>query len=145
MARHLTLYDFRDIDLMLAAEDAADELGQVSTENLADALGMDDDRKAVGSRMAWMRRYGVFEFDEQRKLWRLTRGGQRVIEAKRVAAAGDALDDVPDEAMVDVMAHVTQRYRRGDPVMATLLRREFLFGTKPQSAAYRQNGKRRRR
>jgi hypothetical protein len=31
--------------------------------------------------------------------------------------------------MVEVMSHVTSRYRLGDPVIASLLRREFLFGT----------------
>ena len=143
MAKHLTLYDFRDIDLMLAAQETAGEDGQLSTEDLADKLGMSDDMRAVGSRMAWMRRYGVFSFDEQRKLWRLTRGGERVIEAKQQAAIEDDLKEVPDAAMVNVMAHVTARYRRGDPLMATLLRREFLFGTTPNSAAY--NGRRRRR
>jgi hypothetical protein len=142
---HLTLYDFRDLDLMLTVAEHVNEDGEISTHDLAGELGMDSDVQAVAVRMSWMRRYGVFSFDENRRMWRLTRGGQRVLEAKQQAASTPALEAVPDAALVDVMAHVTSRYRHGDPLTATLLRREFLFGTKPGSAAYRKNGGRRRR
>jgi hypothetical protein len=30
------------------------------------------------------------------------------------------------------MANITSRYHHGSPMMAHLLRREFLFGTKPR-------------
>jgi hypothetical protein len=94
--------------------------------------------------MGWMRRYGVFERHEG-GLWRLTRAGERVLLARKQAAALESVADVPDGALVDVMAHVTSRYRRGDPLMATLLRREFEFGTRPGSVAYQQSRRRRRR
>jgi len=32
--------------------------------------------------------------------------------------------------MVEVMAHVAKRYRFGDPIIATMLRREFAYGTR---------------
>jgi hypothetical protein len=35
------------------------------------------------------------------------------------------------------MAHVTTRYRLGDPLMATMLRREFAYGTSPRSTVWR--------
>jgi len=142
---HLTLYDYRDLDLMLAANEIANEDGYFSTEDLAMRLGMEDDLRAVAMRLAWMRRYGVFTLDENRRLWRLTRAGERHIEAKQIAAASDSIEIVPDEALIDVMAHVTSRYRHGDAVTATLLRREFQFGTSPQSAAFRDGRPRRRR
>lgn len=139
---HLTLYDFRDVDLMhkLAAEGGA---GGLTSKELAEALGMPDDVQAVGMRSAWMRRYGFFDFDEERKLWTLSDGGERIIEADTKASAIEKLDELPDEAMVDVMAHVTSRYRHGETLNATLLRREFAYGTAPHSAAY--NGRRRGR
>jgi hypothetical protein len=140
MARRLTLYDFRDLDLMLKLEEASGAEG-ATTQELADALGMDDDSHAVGTRSAWMRRYGFFDFDEEKRLWTLSAGGKRIAQAKLRAAAANKIDAVPDEALVGVMAHVTSRYRLGDPMMATMLRREFAFGTSPHSAAW--NGKRR--
>lgn len=142
---HLTLYDFRDLDLMLAASEVANEDGLFTTDDLASALKMDDDHRAVAMRLAWMRRFAVMDRDENVGAWRLTRAGERHIEAKQLAAASDAIEVVPDEALIDVISHVTSRFRHGDAVTATLLRREFQYGTEPHSVAYRQNGRRRRR
>jgi hypothetical protein len=122
------LYDFRDLDLMLAVEEAIGDDG-VSTADLAKALGLDEEAQSVAVRMAWMKRYGVFSFNEKRRVWSLTDGGNRVLEANRRSLNGSALDKVPDESMISVMAHVTDRFRRGDALHATLLRREFMFGT----------------
>lgn len=142
---HLTLYDFRDLDLMIASSETSNDDGLFSTEDLATALKMEDDMRAVAMRLAWMRRFGVMDRDETLGMWRLTRAGGRHIEAKRVAAASDAIEVVPDEALIDVMAHVTSRYRHGDAVTATLLRREFQYGTEPRSVAFRKRDGRRRR
>lgn len=141
-----SLYDFRDLDLMLKVADLGDNEGWIETRALAEALGVPDDEKTSGVaiRLSWMRRYGMLEFDENRRMWRLSSGGQRVTEARLRAAAAKQIDSVPDEALVDVMAHVTTRYRLGDPVMATMLRREFLYGTSSHSAVW-NNSKRRRR
>lgn len=139
MTRHLTLYDFRDLDLMLAFAEAANDEGKLSTEDLGSTLGFDEDLKSVGSRMSWMRRYGVFDFDEKARLWRMTSGGERVLAARKQASHLRALEKVPDEALIDAMAHVTSRYMHGDALTATLLRREFQFGTQPGS---RRNGRR---
>jgi kynurenine formamidase len=138
MAR-LSLYDFRDLDLMhkLAAEGGADGL---TSHHLAEALGMDNDLQSVAIRSAWMRRYGFFDFDEERKLWRLSAAGERIVESDVRASTIDKLTQIPDEALVEVMAHVTSRYRHGDPLNATLLRREFAYGTAPRSAAYNRRG-----
>jgi hypothetical protein len=140
--RHLTLFDFRDVDLMhkLADEGGADG---VTSHELADALGMRDDVQAVAVRSAWMRRYGFFDYDAERKLWRLSDAGERIVESDTRASTIERLAKIPDEQLVDVMAHVTSRYRHGDMTTATLLRREFAYGTAPQSVAY--NGRQRRR
>jgi hypothetical protein len=130
-----SLYDFRDLDLMhKLAEGGSD--GMTSAE-LAESAGLDEDSaQAMVVRSSWMRRFGFFEFDEKRRLWRLSGSGERIIESHVKASTLSALEEVPDEAFVDVMAHVTSRYRHGDPITATLLRREFLYGTK------RRNGTR---
>ena len=126
--RHATLYDFRDLDLMLKL---AAEGGSAQTWEIAEALGFsEEDRQGVAVRLSWMRQYGMLEFDSERRLWSLSRGGERVTESRAKAAAMRQLEAVPDESMVDVMAAVTARYRHGEPMVADLLRREFLFGTK---------------
>jgi hypothetical protein len=140
-----SLYDFRDLDLMLKIADEGDNEGWVETRELARALGVaeEDSSSGVAIRLSWMRRYGMLEFDEEHRCWRLSVGGERVVNAKLRAAKAKAIDAIPDEQLVDVMAHVTTRYRLGDPVMATMLRREFAYGTAPQSHV--RNGKRKRR
>jgi hypothetical protein len=128
------LMEFRDLDLMLAV----DLNGGLTSAGLSEVLGLGGEgTQGAAVRAAWMRRFGMFDFDEKAKLWTLTPSGQRVVQAKRQAASLKAVERVPDESMVDVMSHVAARYRLGDPMMANLLRREFLFGTSPRSRAYR--------
>jgi hypothetical protein len=124
---HATLYDFRDLDLMLKLDA---EGGEAETWELTEALGFGENgRMPVARRLSWMKHYGMLEFDEKRHLWRLSKGGERVVHARMRAAASRQIEALPDEAMIDVMASVTTRYRHGEPMIADLLRREFLFGT----------------
>lgn len=128
--KHATLYDFRDLDLMLKIEDAGDNDGWVETADLASSLGFGDDLGPVGQRLSWMRRYGMLDRDDKLHTWRLTDGGLRVIEARLRAAQARTIEALPDEAMIEVMANVTSRYHLGSPLIASMLRREFLYGTK---------------
>ena len=132
ISKHATLLDFRDLDLLLKIEHEANDDGWLSTEDAARSLGFDDEQRPLGIRFAWMRRYGMLEFDQQKKLWRLTDGAHRVTESRLRAAASRTIEELPDEQMIDVMSKVTQRYMHGDPMIATLLRREFRFGTQPR-------------
>ena len=128
MTLHATLYDFRDLDLMLKI--AAEANGGVSSTELAEAIGLGEEgTQAVGIRLGWMRKYGFVVRDEEKKHWDLSMSGERIVQAQRHAAQIKKVEAIPDEAMVSVMSHVTSRYRLGDPVIAQLLRREFLFGT----------------
>ena len=133
------MYEFRDSDLMFKLAEEGDDEGWVETRVLASALGVEEDDKinGVGIRLSWMRRYGFLDFDQQRKLWRLSPSGARITESKLRAAAAKTIDAIPDESLVDVMAHVTTRYRLGDPVVAQMLRREFAYGTSPRSRVWR--------
>jgi hypothetical protein len=130
-----SLYDFRDLDLMLRlAEnlDASSNGHGVPSDELAQSIGLDDDVRAVSIRCSWMRRYGMLNFDAEHRGWSLTSGGERVVAAHRKAPALRGIEKLDDALMVDVMAHVTSRYQRGDPMLAQLLRREFLFGSQPR-------------
>jgi len=130
-----TVHDFRDLDLMLKI---AAEGGEAETWELTEAMGFgEQDRQGLAVRLTWMGRYGMVKRDPKTGLWSLTASGERVTEARVNAATRSRLESLNDENMVDVMAHVTSRYRHGDPMLADLLRREFIFGT--------QNGPTRRR
>jgi hypothetical protein len=124
-----TLYDFRDLDLMLKLRHEGDADGWVETRAMSEALGLGDNGLTVASRLSWMRRYGMLEFDDKTRMWRLTPGGERVTEAKLRGAQSRAIEAVPDEAIIEVLANVTSRYRHGDPMTAHLIRREFDYGT----------------
>lgn len=128
--RHATLYDFRDLDLLMKLEREADNAGWVEIAAAADSLGFGDDTRPLTSRFAWMKRFGMLEYDQPKKMWKLTDGAERVVEASRRAAQRDTLQELPDEMMIEVMSRVTQRYMHGTPMVASMLRREFLFGTK---------------
>lgn len=132
MTAHATLYDFRDLDLMVKIADVGDELGRISAPDLANEAGLNTDNggsRAMGIRLAWMKRYGFVVYDDKEHLWALSSGGRRVIEAHMKASQQKTIERIPDESLVEVMAHVTSRFRLGDPLNAQLLRREFMFGT----------------
>jgi len=126
--RHATLYDFRDLDLMLKLAHEGDAEGWLDTEGLARSIGFEQ-AKDVTPRLSWMRRYGMLDFDQSKRMWRLTPGAERVMEARLRASQARTIEALPDEAMVEVMANVASRYHLADPMTAHLLRREFLFGT----------------
>lgn len=130
--RHASMYDFRDLDLLLKLEAEADNEGWVETEHLARSMGFGDDRQPLAVRLAWMRRFGMLSFDEKRRMWRLTDGAGRVIQARLRAAQSRTIEALPDESMIEVMANVTSRYRHASPMTAAMLRREFMYGTKPR-------------
>jgi hypothetical protein len=129
----MTLYEFRDLDLLARVADEANDEGLVSARDIASALGFaeEDGSKHVSTRFAWMRRYGMLEWDEHSRMWRLSRGGTRVLSAHEQAAnsAATAVDRVPESKLIDTMAHVVGRYQHGDPMIAAMLRREFYYGT----------------
>jgi hypothetical protein len=128
-----SLYEFRDLDLMMTLHEGN---GGMTSGQLADVLGLQDGAQGVAVRASWMRRFGMFDYDEKSGLWSLSGGGLRVVQAKRRAAALRQVEDVPDESMVDIMSHVTARYRLGDPMVANMLRREFLYGTSARSKVW---------
>jgi hypothetical protein len=124
----LTVYDYRDLDLMMVLHAQT----SLTSPDLADAIGLKDGSRHVGIRLAWMQRFGMTKLDSKTRLWALSPGGERVVESKRRAAAHRQIQDIPDEALIDAMASITNRYQHGDSMTAALLRREFQFGTSPR-------------
>lgn len=124
----LSVYDIRDMDLMLHLTN-----GGATASQLAEEMGLGEGgSRHVGTRFAWMHRFGMLHLDLKSRLWSLSPGGERVVESKRRATRILKLESVPDEEMIEVMAHVTSRFRLGDPMNAAMLRREFQYGTSPR-------------
>jgi hypothetical protein len=124
----LSVYDVRDLDLMhKLAESPA------TAVSLAEEMGLGDDgTRHIGTRFAWMRRFGMLVLDEKSREWRLSDGGGRVVKAQSKAVQKNRIERIPDEEIIEVMAHVTSRFRLGDPMTAAMLRREFQYGTSPR-------------
>jgi hypothetical protein len=123
--------EIRDLDVMLHLAEAVNGSGQgIPIAEVADLLGFDDgDNRPMGIRLAWMRHYGMVAYDPDGKLWNLTRAGRRVTEAHLRAPAIKVVEAMPDEAAIELMAHVTSRFQHGQSMLATMLRREFVYGT----------------
>jgi hypothetical protein len=126
---HATLYDFRDSDIMHHIAESTNGAG-VSAIDIADLIGLGEDgTRQVGIRLAWMKRYGMVAYDDKDHLWKLSKGGSRVIASRLLAPQFKVVDALPDESMIEVMAMVTSRFQRGETMLAHMLRREFMFGT----------------
>jgi len=129
MSRSASLYDFRDLDIMFRLAENLN--GGIPSPELAEMLGFEEgDNRPIAIRLAWMQRYGMVAFDPNHRTWSLTSGGERVTKAHLRAPALRAVEAMPDEASVELMAHITSRFQRGEPMLAQMLRREFLYGTK---------------
>ena len=116
--------EFRDLDLLLKLR----ETGPIQSKELAGALGLDEYGSIIGRRLGWMRHYGMMDRSDA-GLWSLSDGGKRVAFARTRAALISDLEKLPAEELIEVMAAVTARWRSGDPMIAAMLRREFIFGT----------------
>src|SRR5262245_42663585 len=121
----------------MALVEGAGESG-ITASDLAAEMNFNgnDSHRAIGMRFAWMKKFGMLDYDDKKHLWTLTEGAHRVMESQRVAALTKVLRAVPSEAVVEHMAHITSVYRMGDPMIAAMLRREFQYGTNPKSRVW---------
>jgi len=117
--------EFRDFDLMLKLA----ETGPLRSPALAGELGLDEYGSVIGRRLGWMRHYGMLDRKDSGE-WLLTDAGGRVIHARKRARLLQELNELPEEELIEVMAQVMARYQRGQPMIATMMRREFIFGTR---------------
>ena len=118
-----SMREFRDLDLMLRFQ----EEGPMKAKDMAAMLGADEYGRHLGSRLGWMRHYGILE-KSRKDEWDLTPAGHRVVLARKRARLMDELAAIPTEELVEIMAAVIARSRR-DEMIGVMLRREFIFGT----------------
>src|SRR5262249_53617410 len=100
-AVHATLYDFRDIDIMLKIDEVANGSG-IDVNELAELMGFDAEEggRPMGGRMRWMRQYGMVVYDDKSKHWALSRSGKRIVGAKLRAPELKIVKEMPDEKMI---------------------------------------------
>ena len=124
----LRLADFLDEEFLALVADLADYEGWVSTHQIAEAIPIDT--RNVGSRLSWMKRYGVVERDPRpgsptRGHWRLTEAGKAMVEARFSQTQEKTLAGVKDEQLWRLTSIVANRYEGVSEATANLIRRRF--------------------
>lgn len=131
--RALALQDYTDRELLLMVLDNGDAEGWVTSETLADVLGIEHKhpRQCVGSRMSWMRRYGVVERHPvyDRHAWRLTSIGEVLAKGKLSPAQERQLEHLRDDQMLLVTRWLGARQRSAQDSAGILMRREWRAST----------------
>lgn len=131
----LRLEDFSDRELLLCVEDHGDEEGWVSSSALAVQLGINNEwpTRSVGSRMAWLKRYGAVEGGAGR--WRLSPIGQLLASGTLTKAEIARIESFEPEKLLLVTRVMTGRVRGAPETAQHLLLREWRRG-----AVLRRNG-----
>jgi hypothetical protein len=110
----LTITDFADRDLLYALEESADDSGWASASEVARKIGLSRSKPAqcVGSRFAWLRRFGVMDFKIKNGegFWRLNETGESLLHGKDMAASVNrALQDLTPAQRIRVTELVSQQ------------------------------------
>jgi len=128
MPASLRLVDFLDEEFLALVVDNADHEGWASSQMIAESIGIST--RNVGSRLSWMRRYGVVERDTSpgsttQGFWRLTERGEALVKARFSKGQQTALSSLRDEQLWELATQLSERYETVDDVTANLVRRRF--------------------
>lgn len=126
---NLRLESYSDRELLLLMKDLRDENGHVQSEEIADRLDLDHPKplQCVGIRMAWMRRYGVVDFQRQLKVWYLTSKGEAIANGGLTKAQTKALESISAERGMEAVMALGSRYREFGEIEATMMRRAWKY------------------
>jgi hypothetical protein len=91
----LSLFGISDMELLAVVDDLADEDGWTQTTEVRLQLGDNPDkghRSGMGTRLAWMKRYGWLEGEgkgtiKDPKRWRLTAVGHALLDNPKLSSA----------------------------------------------------------
>lgn len=127
---NLTLAEYSDRELLHIVRDVADADGRATPQDIAERVGVQHEHptRCVGSRLAWLRRYGAVTRDEEGR-WALTAMGERYALGALSDNERSTFDQMPAEHLVALMSAVTRRYRTVAPTGAHLIRREWINGS----------------
>jgi len=128
----LKLADFLDEEFLALVRDLADYEGWVSSQTIADAIPIEV--RNVGSRLAWMKRYGVVERDTRpgsrtRNDWRLTEAGEALVNARFSKSQATTLSKISDDQLWGLSQELSSRYETVGNAAANLIRRRFTAST----------------
>ena len=131
MPRSLRLVDFLDEEFLALVVDNADYEGWASSQMIAESVTSEEiTTRNVGSRLAWLKRYGVVERDTRpgsrtRGFWRLTQVGEQLVHARFTKGQQTALSSVREEQLWQLAAELGTRYEAANQATAHLVRRRF--------------------
>jgi hypothetical protein len=155
MPSNVTLESMSDFEFLHAMNDAGDDDGWATSEEIAKQIGLDVEtadafaNQCVGSRCAWSYRYGLVEkgIFEGQLYWRLNPTGTDLVLGRALAkGVQQTLADLSESQRVRVTDLVAKAAPRGSRQAAHLTRRtfkrEFTDGWRdPALFKKRRNGK----
>lgn len=147
MPKSLTLIDFSDRDLLYALEETGDAEGWATSRDVALRIGVSHENPAqcVGSRFAWLRRFGIMDTKvdkEGYRQWRLNDTGESLLHPKDMTkSVQQALDRLTEGQRVRVTEIVSRQIAKESRSGAHLSRRAWTHSMgnwrDPQIAAKR--------
>jgi hypothetical protein len=145
----MTIEEFSDREFLLILRDMAEADGWAGSHDIADHLNFSPNgsaHRSVACRLSWLHRYGVVEREHERdehgqlkwrkggepmytQRWRLTPKGEAVALGQVRKAAQSALEGLTEEELLVATRIITSKQREASEVGATLVRREWRYGT----------------
>jgi hypothetical protein len=127
----VSIWGIADTELLAIVDDLADENGWTATLAVRTQLGENIEEighhSGVGSRLAWMTRFGWLERSyEQKSVWRLTAMGHAILDGGDLSATLEkALDKLSPAQRVRLTREMAQGGSRSADEIKTALRREW--------------------
>ena len=138
----LKLEDFSDRELLFAFEDHADEDGLVTSQGLAEGLGLNEaPTRNVAIRLSWLKRYGVVYRDQDANAWGLTEIGRRVLHGGLTTAQRRALGNVDDDDLFAIMSEVGGKIMGAHAEAAILTERQWRYNFAQRKREARMAGR----
>jgi hypothetical protein len=127
-ALDLTVWGISDTELLAIVDDLADENGWTTNLDVRSQLGEDIEtvkHSGVGSRMAWMRRYGWLERNDSGH-HRLTAMGHAILDNPNLSKAVEqALGKLNPAQRVRLTREISEGGTHAPPEIQAALRREW--------------------
>lgn len=123
MAENLRLAEFGDIELFHLLLDING--GGATTEDVVSAINLNHSHpeRCVISRFQWLKRLGALYRDGNH--WVLSDAAKLMVTEALPTKERQALDDLPEEALLEVMRTIGRRYQYASYTHANLIRREW--------------------
>lgn len=134
----LRLVDFSDRELLALVVDLEGEEGWVPTESIARTIWPQrtspDDlmhaKASVGTRFAWLKRWGVVEGGRQNgsaAAWRLTGQGRALVLGRLSQRTQEAVEGAGDDSLMHLGYALAERYIVASGAGAVVMRRAMQF------------------